>query len=189
MDTMDGPARRETILRALDAADAPVSAAALARKLGVSRQIIVGDVALLRAGGHPVSATPRGYVSGRSPGVTRTLACLHDAAGMEAELNALVDTGCEVVDVIVEHPLYGQLTGALRLRSRYDVSQFIAHSQRSGASPLSQLTGGIHLHTIRGEDDRALDRAEAALKELGLLWEEKTAASKGKAGIKCKVKN
>ncbi len=169
---IDGPARREAILQALDAAEAPVSAAALAKKLGVSRQIIVGDVALLRAGGHPVSATPRGYVSGRSPGLTRTLACLHDAAGMEAELNALVDTGCEVVDVIVEHPLYGQLIGALRLRSRYDVSQFIAQSRHCGANPLSHLTGGLHLHTIRGEDAQALDRAEAALKALGLLWEE-----------------
>lgn len=178
MDTLDGQARRNAILQTLETAETPVSAAALARALGVSRQIIVGDVALLRAGGHPVSATPRGYISGRSPGVTRTLACLHDAAGMEAELNALVDTGCEVVDVIVEHPLYGQLTGALRLRSRYDVSQFIAQSRQCRANPLSQLTGGLHLHTIRGTDDRALDRAEAALRALGLLWEEKSGSGK-----------
>ena len=172
MDAMDAQERRRAILQRLNTATGPVSAAALARELGVSRQIIVGDVALLRAVGHPVTATPRGYVSGRSPGVTRTLACLHDGAGMEAELTALVDTGCEVVDVIVEHPIYGQLTGQLRLRSRYDVSQFIAQSQQSGAQPLSQLTGGLHLHTIRGEDDSALNRAEEAVRELGFLWQE-----------------
>ena len=172
MDILDPQARRAAILQTLNAAEAPVSAAALARTLGVSRQIIVGDVALLRAGGHPISATPRGYVSGRSPGVTRTLACLHDAAGMEAELNALVDTGCEVVDVIVEHPLYGQLTGALRLRSRYDVSQFIRQSRHCEAAPLSQLTGGLHLHTVRAGDEAALNRAEEALREAGFLWEE-----------------
>lgn len=171
METMDAQARRQAILQTLNAADGPVSATALAKELGVSRQIIVGDVALLRAGGHPVTATPRGYVSGRAPGVKRTLACLHDAAGMEAELNALVDTGCEVVDVIVEHPIYGQLTGALRLRSRYDVSQFIAQSEQSRAQPLSQLTGGLHLHTIRAEDEAALNRGEAALKALGYLWQ------------------
>ncbi len=170
MDIKEGQARRRAILDRLGRAPGPLSAAVLAKELGVSRQIIVGDVALLRAGGHPISATPRGYVAGRALGVTRTLACVHPPEGMEAELNALVDTGCEVVDVIVEHPLYGQLTGELRLRSRYDVSQFLAHSAQSKARPLSQLTGGLHLHTVRGEDDSALDRAEAALAELGFLW-------------------
>ena len=171
MDTMDGQTRRETILCRLTQAPGPVSAATLAKELGVSRQIIVGDVALLRAGGKPISATPRGYVMGKTPGVTRTLACIHTAQEMAEELNAIVDTGCEVVDVIVEHPLYGQLTGALRLRSRYDVSQFLAHVAQSDAKPLSDLTGGLHLHTIRGEDTAALDRAENALRALGCLWE------------------
>ena len=166
---IDGPARREAILQALDAAEAPVSAAALAKKLGVSRQIIVGDVALLRAGGHPVSATPRGYVSGRSPGLTRTLACLHDAAGMEAELNALVDTGCEVVDVIVEHPVYGQLTGALGLSSRYDVSQFVLRA--GAAQPLSLLTEGIHLHTLACPDEACFRRVREELARAGFLLE------------------
>ncbi len=171
METMDAQTRRKAILQALHTAESPVSATALAKELGVSRQIIVGDVALLRAAGHPVTATPRGYVSGRAPGLTRTLACLHDAAGMEAELNALVDVGCEVVDVIVEHPIYGQLAGQLQLRSRYDVSQFLAQSAQSGAQPLSQLTDGLHLHTIRAAEEKALDRGEAALKALGYLWQ------------------
>ncbi len=171
MDAMDGQARREAILHRLTQSPGPVSATALAKELGVSRQIIVGDVALLRAGGKPISATPRGYVIGKTPGITRTLACIHTAQGMEDELNAVVDTGCEVVDVIVEHPIYGQLTGALRLRSRYDVSQFMARVTQSDAKPLSDLTGGLHLHTIRGEDTAALDRAENALRALGCLWE------------------
>ncbi|MEA4954495.1 MAG: transcription repressor NadR [Pseudoflavonifractor sp.] len=171
MDILDGQARREKILRQLGAGSAPVSAAALARATGVSRQIIVGDVALLRAAGHPISATPRGYVKGNSSGFTRTLACVHPPQGMEAELNAIVDAGCEVVDVVVEHPLYGQLTGALRLRSRYDVGQFLAQVQKSDAKPLSDLTGGIHLHTVRSSDSSALDRAVSALRALGYLLE------------------
>lgn len=171
MEPNSGQTRREAILRRLGAAE-PVSATALAKELGVSRQIIVGDVALLRASGHPIAATPRGYVTTAAPGHTRTLACLHDSAGMEAELNAIVDMGCEVVNVIVEHPLYGQLTGELRLRSRYDVGQFLLQARRGGAQPLSQLTGGLHLHTIRAGDEAALDRAQAALEKLGVLWSE-----------------
>lgn len=172
MDLMDGQARRRAILLRLEGAAAPVSAVALARQLGVSRQIIVGDVALLRAGGHPISATPRGYVIDRPPGVSRTLACIHAPEDMAAELTAIVDTGCEVSDVIVEHPLYGQLTGVLRLRSRYDVEQFLFQAAQRDARPLSDLTGGLHLHTIRGADEAALDRAQAALQALGFLWQQ-----------------
>lgn len=174
MDALDGQARREAILARLGGTRTPVSAAALARELGVSRQIIVGDVALLRAGGHPISATPRGYLTERAPGAARTLACVHPPEGMGAELYAIVDAGCEVVDVIVEHPLYGQLTGALRLRSRYDVGQFLEQVAASEARPLSDLTGGIHLHTIRAFEPAALDRAAQALRALGYLLEEGT---------------
>jgi len=169
---MDGQARRGAILDRLSKASAPVSAAALAGELGVSRQIIVGDVALLRAGGSPITATPRGYLSAKpESGFRRTLACRHPPQGMEAELTALVDAGCEVVDVVVEHPLYGQLTGELRLRSRYDVGEFLRHAARDSARPLSDLTGGLHLHTVRAPDPAALDRAAQALRELGYLVE------------------
>ena len=68
--------RREAVLERLRAAQAPVSAAALARQFSVSRQIIVGDVALLRAAGADITATPRGYVLGQgTPGLVCTVAC------------------------------------------------------------------------------------------------------------------
>ena len=112
-------ARRQAVAQALEEAVGPVSAAALAERFSVSRQIIVGDVALLRAGGTDILATPRGYLlGGRGGGVERTVACVHAPEEMERELNAIVDAGGEVVDVIVEHPVYGQLTGLLGVRSR-----------------------------------------------------------------------
>lgn len=167
---MDAETRRRGIREALSRAGAPVSAGALARTFGVSRQVIVGDVALLRAGGLSVTATPRGYLLGREePGLLRQVACRHTAEEMEAELTAMVDNGCTVLDVIVEHPLYGQLTGTLRLSSRYDVGQFIARS--AAAAPLSLLTEGIHLHTLLCPDEGALQRVRAALRDLGLLME------------------
>lgn len=167
--------RRQTVLRLLQSSSQPISASALAGRLSVSRQVIVGDIALLRAGGEEILATPRGYCFQPSqPGLIRRVAVRHSDGEMEAELNVMVDQGCTVVDVIVEHPLYGQLTGALQLSNRYDVAQFIARSQSSDAQPLSTLTGGIHLHTLLCPDEAAFRRVQTALRDQGFLLESST---------------
>ena len=160
-------ARRQAVAQALEEAVGPVSAAALAERFSVSRQIIVGDVALLRAGGTDILATPRGYLlGGRGGGVERTVACVHAPEEMERELNAIVDAGGEVVDVIVEHPVYGQLTGLLGVRSRYDVAERV---EEHGARPLSALTGGIHLHTVRCPDEKTFRRVRKSLEAENFL--------------------
>ena len=169
---MDSEARRKALAARLREAEGPLSAAALARELSVSRQIIVGDVALLRAGGLDITATPRGYLMPRSPtGMSCTFACRHRADQMGEELNAIVDQGCTVLDVIVEHPIYGQLTGPLRLSNRYDVAQFVARCREQSAAPLSQLTEGIHLHTVLCPDQGAADRVREALERLDFLYQ------------------
>ena len=165
--------RRQTILKILKKAVQPVSASALAKQLSVSRQIIVGDIALLRAGGAEILATPRGYCFQQSAqGILRRVAVRHSSEETEAELNAMVDQGCTVVDVIVEHPLYGQLTGSLQLSSRYDVAQFISRSRSADAIPLSRLTDGIHLHTLLCPDENAFLRVTGLLRNQGILLEE-----------------
>lgn len=167
---MNTSSRRRRILEYLKAADQPLSATALAQRLSVSRQIIVGDVALLRAAGEGVTATPRGYVLDRPrSGIARTVACLHRPEDMERELTMMVDQGCTVENVIVEHPVYGQLTGPLDLSSRYDVSEFVRKVKENSARPLSTLTDGIHLHTLRCPGQEAFDRVTAALEREGFL--------------------
>ena len=164
--------RRASIREILSAAAEPVSAGALAARFHVSRQAIVGDVALLRAAGLEITATPRGYVLQSAPeGLVRQIACRHSDADMAAELNAIVDQGCTVLDVIVEHPVYGQITGPLQLKSRYDVEQFLLRCAAAGAHPLSDLTGGIHLHTISCPDEESLGRVRQCLRRLGFLLE------------------
>ena len=163
--------RKAAIIEAIRTSETPVSASALARKLHVSRQIIVGDIALIRASGTQIIATPRGYVWERSnAGSERKIAVLHAPQQMREELYTIVDQVAEVVDVIVEHPTYGQLVGQLQLSSRYDVDQFIGRMQ--GNEPLSQLTHGVHLHTIRCRDAAVFERVENALRKKGLLYEE-----------------
>ena len=151
---MNAAQRREKILQQLHGASAPISASALAAKLGVSRQIVVGDVALLRAGGY-----------------TGILACVHRTADeMRTELYTVVDQGGVVVDVAVENPLYGELRGNLNLASRYDVDTFITQAANTPECLLSRMTGGVHLHTLRCPDEETFQRIEAALREKGILY-------------------
>lgn len=169
---MTASQRRTLILQTLQQADGPLSATALARTCSVSRQIIVGDVALLRAAGANITATPRGYVLGDGGGLVRRVACVHRGEDMERELTIMVDNGCTVEDVIVEHSVYGQLAGQLNLSSRYDVAQFIRKVAQSDAKPLSALTEGIHLHTLRCPDEAAFERVRAQLDSAGFLVRE-----------------
>ena len=166
---MDAAARRAAILSVLERTDHPVSAAALAREFSVSRQIIVGDIALLRAAGQEITATARGYVIPAQNGLLRRIACIHSAEETRDELDAMVDCGCTVVDVIVEHPVYGQLTAPLHLSSRLDVDQFM--KRMDGAAPLSQLTGGVHLHTLSCPDETAYEHLLQLLRQRGFLVE------------------
>ena len=128
-------------------------------------------IALLRSSGEEILATPRGYVTPKEArGILRRVAVKHTPQEMEAELNAIVDNGCTVIDVIVDHPIYGQLTGPLQISNRYEVSQFIERCKK--AEPLSSLTDGIHLHTLSCPDEAAFERTKSALRALRVLLEE-----------------
>ena len=168
---MTAPQRRSAIYQQLTHADAPISATALAQQFSVTRQVVVGDIALLRAEGHSITATSRGYIIPAETGLIRTIACVHSAQDTRQELFAMVDCGCTVVDVIVEHPVYGQLTAPLALSSRYDVEQFIQRMQDSHAQPLSALTGGVHLHTLSCPDETAYEHLLQLLRQRGFLVE------------------
>ena len=168
---MNSTQRRAAVLNLLKQAQAPLSATALAEQLSVSRQIIVGDVALLRAAGEEITATPRGYVLGSTGGNRHTVVCRHSAEDMRWELELMVDYGCTVEDVIVDHSVYGQISGRLDLSSRFDVSEFIEKVAASKDGPLSALTGGIHLHTLRCPDEKAFEQLLIALRTAGFLVE------------------
>ena len=171
---ISGSQRREQILEILRESDTPMSATTLASRFDVSRQIIVGDIALIRAQGVEVYATPRGYVipSEQSETIVKKIACVHNGPDTAKELNTIVDFGCKVIDVIVEHPVYGQIIGQLQIASRFDVEQFIQRVNREKAHSLSELTDGIHIHTIECPSTEALDNVITALRDMGMLLEE-----------------
>ena len=161
--------RRRAILTELEVAGV-VSGDILAARFGVSRQAIVHDVALLRASGAPIVATVRGYLLAPRDGADRpriVVAVRHRPEDAVGELTALVDLGVRIVDVVVEHPVYGELRAALHIASRSDVEAWAASTRRSGAHLLSELTDGVHLHTLEADAPERLAAAEAALDRLG----------------------
>lgn len=164
--------RRKQILEILAESSQPVTGTDLAKQLGVSRQIIVQDMAILRAEGHEVLATPRGYLRNDSQapaGQRAVLAVQHDASRTEEELCVLVDHGLYVIDVIVEHPFYGEMRGNLMLKTRVDVGRFMALMNKREAPLLSALTDGVHMHTVEYSDVADLNMAIEELSRRGLL--------------------
>jgi len=165
--------RREKIRELLEQSAKPISATALARQFHVSRQVVVGDIALLRASGTEILATPNGYIHAShtqaNGNILRTLACNHGENRLAEELYTIIDNGGAMIDVIVDHPIYGQLTGQLNLFSRYDTDRFLKSVEENRALLLSRLTDGVHLHTISCKDEDTFQRITAALAHAGIL--------------------
>lgn len=164
---MDANERREEILIILSKSQDPVKGTELSEKLEVSRQVIVQDIAILRARGENILATPQGYLipkaydKGR---LIKTIACTHQSNDeLEDELKTIVDLGGKVLDVIVEHPLYGEIKSQLQIGSRHDLKQFMDNLTETKAEPLSSLTGGVHIHTIEVDNEQTLKRIKDSL--------------------------
>ncbi|HXW62734.1 MAG TPA: transcription repressor NadR [Candidatus Acidoferrales bacterium] len=166
-----GEERRRQILEWMGGHGDPIRGSELARRFRVSRQCLVQDVAVLRASGEKIIATPRGYQIPKSQEQVHraVLACRHKPEQTEQELQTLVDFGVRVLDVIVEHPLYGELRGSLMLGSRADVQDFLEQLRATKATLLSALTDGVHLHTVEASRPEAIARAKAELRKQGIL--------------------
>lgn len=175
MKKLYGEDRRQILLQKIKTSPAPLTGSELAAFANVSRQVIVSDMTLLKAKGEPIIATSQGYLylSGRAnEEVSRSIPCRHTKEDTERELKLLVNAGVTVKDVIVEHPVYGELTAGIHVSSEEDVERFMQRVRETGASYLLELTGGFHLHTITAPNAAVLDRAIEAMRDHGFLLEE-----------------
>lgn len=169
-----GEERREQILGWLQSEDTPLTGGELAERASVSRQVIVGDITLLKARGVPIIATSQGYMYVTPPeeaSVERIVACFHPPDRTKEELLLLVDLGVLVKDVKIEHPVYGDLTASIMVSNRKEALRFLEKVNETNAAYLSELTEGVHLHTLSAKDEATLDEAEQALREAGFLLE------------------
>ena len=162
---MNAAERRRKIALCLGAADVPVSSAALSRNFGVSRQIIVRDIAAIKAAGGEIIATHYGYVLQRSPFAERVFKVRHTSEKTEEELSLIVSLGGIVVDVYVWHKIYGQIKAKLNISSKDEINVFLDGVRSGKSSELMHVTDGYHYHTVRAESSDTLDRIENALRE------------------------
>ena len=171
---MNGEQRRAYILERLEGTKQPVTASALASELSVSRQIIVSDIALLRATGIGIIAERRGYYLEKkgSKGLRRSIVCRHTTEeDTRNELYCLVDFGCNVANVTVDHPVYGPITADLGFASRFDVDAYLQKCRDNDAVQLSHLTDGMHIHTIVAPNETIYACVCEKLRDMGILVE------------------
>lgn len=170
-----GRERRLQILNELRNSAKPVSGSALAKLVGVSRQVVVQDIALLRADGNDLVATNRGYVLRENDGApnlpTRLVKVHHTLDELGEELTTIVDVGGAVLNVMVNHRVYGQITADLDIKNRRDVERYLEDIRTGKSYPLMTVTSGYHFHRIAADTEEELDEIEAALAEKGFLAE------------------
>ncbi|WP_040286687.1 transcription repressor NadR [Sporosarcina koreensis] len=171
-----GETRRHQILDLLKQSDRPLTGKEIGERTGVSRQVVVGDINLLKAVDEPIIATSRGYVyMDKEKGgqqFERIAVCRHAPEQTEEELTAFVDHGVTVKDVKVEHPVYGDLTASIMVANRMEVKEFLAKVASSNAVYLSALSEDhTHLHTVSADDPAQIDRAFECLRNAGILVE------------------
>ncbi len=170
---MEGQERRDKIIELLHSAKEPISGTELAKKLGVSRQVIVQDIALLRAVNKNILSTTKGYMIylQEKQKVNRCFMVKHTTDEIEDELCTIVDNGGKVLNVIVAHDLYGEIAADLIIKNRQDVYDFVNKVKFKKTVPLKELTDGVHLHTVEADSEEILDHIEAALREKKYLSE------------------
>lgn len=168
---MTGSERRNEIIRTITDSRTPISGKELAAIFGVSRQVIVQDMALIRAAGHDIISTNRGYVLNEPHAVTRTFKVSHTDEEMEDELCTIVDLGGKVLNVMVNHKVYGHMEAVLNISSRRNVKSFMEDIRSGKSSPLKNITSNYHYHLVEADSEETLDMIETELREKGFLVE------------------
>ena len=169
---MTGAERRKKIISMMRESSSPLSGGAIGNATGVSRQVVVQDIALLRTEGYSILATARGYILDEPEENVRLIKVCHDEERTEEELLTIVDLGGCVVDVMVNHRVYGKMTAPLNISSRHHIAQFLEGVRTGKSSELMNITGGYHYHTVRAENDATLDKIYNELKKRNFIVPE-----------------
>ena len=169
--SMTGSDRRQEILKNIKESDRPVSGSKLAQDYDVRRQVIVQDIALLRASGYDIISTNRGYVLEGQTCAERVFKVRHTDEQLETELCTIVDLGGQVKNVMVNHKVYGHIEAELGITSRRKVKEFLEDIESGKSTPLKNITSDYHYHTVTADSEETLGMIEEELRKLGFLVE------------------
>lgn len=162
--------RRDEILKLILTSNKPIKGIELAEKFSVTRQIIVKDIAILRASGKNIIATPEGYIHNKEVKRIKTIIAVnHTGEDTASELETVVKYGGIIEDVIIEHSIYGEIKASLMIKNLNDLNNFINKFNSNGTKPLSNLTNGVHLHTISADSEEDINLIKEELKDRGFL--------------------
>ena len=170
---MNGDKRRESILEQLAGSSLPISGLQFAKLLNVSRQVIVQDIALLRAEKHDILSTNTGYIIKKAVKPQRVFCVAHSDDCILDELYTIVDLGGRVVDVQINHKVYGNFFALLNIKSRRDAENLVERISSGESIPLKKLTQDMHCHLVEADTVDELDSIETALRRKGFLCEIK----------------
>lgn len=166
---MTGEVRRSGIIEKIKKSGGPVAGGELARLYGVSRQVIVQDIALLRAAGYGILSTNRGYYMNEKPKASRIFKVSHTDEEIKEELYTIVDLGGVVADVFINHRVYGRIQAELGIHSRKKAAEFLDDINSGKSSPLKNITSNYHYHTILADTEADLDIIGEELQKKGFL--------------------
>lgn len=167
---MNSIERRDCIIKLLLESKEPLKGSTIAKKYFVTRQVIVRDIAILRAKGKNIIATPDGYIINANQNkIKAIIAVTHTEEDMFDELSIVIKYGGTIEDVIVEHPLYGEIKGMLMIKNYNELNKFIQRYKQQRAKLLSALTNGVHLHTIAAESQDDINLIILELKKNGFI--------------------
>lgn len=167
--TLSGQERRKEIIKILKNSSNAVSGTELAKLLCVSRQVIVQDMALIRANGLDIISTHSGYVLRDNKTVSRVFKVFHTDEQVEEELNLFVDLGGKVDDVFVYHKVYDVIKAPMNIKSRMDVKKYMTNISSGKSTQLKNLTSNYHYHTITADNTEILDMIQQELANKGFL--------------------
>ncbi len=166
---MTGVERREKLLSMLAKSKEPIAGAEMAKQLSVSRQVIVQDIALLRAADNNIVSTNRGYVLLKPGKCERIFKVRHTAEEIEKELQIIVDNGGRILDVFVYHKIYGVVKASMNIKTRKDIYEYVKTLSSGKSSPLLKITDNYHYHTVQADSEDILDNIQKDLEECGFL--------------------
>ncbi|KLO25014.1 MULTISPECIES: transcription repressor NadR [unclassified Marinitoga] len=161
--------KKQRILKILENSENPVKGKILAEKIGISRQMIIQYISRLKSDGHKIIATRDGYILEKEVGIRKMIAVKHSTDEIENELFAIVQAGGKIIDVIVEHPLYGEIKGRIDVKNEEDIIRFMSLLKTTQATPLLELSDGVHIHTIEVKDEKSFEKIKKAINKYLIL--------------------